>query len=116
MTQYFDGADEIIYSNSFNIYEGHLRIKALEEFDFDFIFENDEPKEGAPDIAFKQKEDKIIEVSFTKKIRNKLGANTTNKLPLVTFPDGRKILATVFCHAIGSNNSLHVTVTFYRRN
>lgn len=111
----FDGNDEIIYSNSFNVYESCLKIKEIEGFDFEFIFEKEERKEALSDVKAEKKGEKCIEVVFSKKIRGKLGVNTATKMPILMTDDLKQILMSVFCQSVGTNDSLHVTVSFYKR-
>lgn len=115
-TTFFDGEDEIIYSNSFNIYENKLIIKDFLGFTINFIFAKEEPKEGQRDMEFSGN-GKIATVKFSKKIRNTLGSGNTSKFPLVKFEDGRKLFFTLYGSGIGNeSDALNVTVTFYLKS
>ena len=110
----FDGKDEIIFSNSFNIYENELIIPDLLGFKFKFIFENTEPKESQKDIVSEPVDEKEIVITLSKKFRNSLGSITADKLGILNTSDNKQVLLSIFGQQVG-NDSLHVTINFYLR-
>ena len=108
----FDGTDQVIYSNSFNIYNNELTIEQL-GFRFIFVFESISPKSGQKDIIVKPDAGKEVHITFSNKFRNSLGAATTEKLNILQTGDGKNISMTVFGQQVGSTSCLHITVTLY---
>jgi hypothetical protein len=109
----FDGNDEIVYSESFNVYEDRLTINFLDRI-FKFVFENTEPEKNKPDINFDWN-DKEATVSVNKKFRNNLGAGTTEKMSILTTSDSKEILFSIFGQQVGNSKLIHITINFYKR-
>lgn len=111
----FDGTDEIIFSETVNIYDNKLILKNILGFTLNFEFEKGDPKERQKDIEIKG-EDKEANLIFSKKFRNTLGSGTVNKMQLVKFDDGKILLFSIYGSVIGSqNDALNVTISFYLR-
>lgn len=115
----FDGNDEIVFSEVFNLYENTLSIKDLYGFNFTFVFEDNLP---ALPSALPQKDvaingqGKDVTITFSAKLRNTLGSGTSTKIPIVTFKDGKSLLFSVYSSKVGDNTSaLNVSVSFYLR-
>lgn len=109
----FDGKDEVVYSESFNVYENELHIKNVLNFNFKFIFEITDPKEGQNDILIQNKDNNVT-IILSKKIRNTLGGGTTKKSPIIKFDDGKILLYSLYAQTFGDNTeAVNVTVTFY---
>lgn len=109
----FDGQDEIVFSQSFNVFENELLIDFFDN-KFKFIFEKTEPIETNPDVTVRWSDD-IAVITLNKKFRNSLGSGTTEKLAVLELPSKKKVLLSVFGHQVGNSNLLHVTVNFYKR-
>lgn len=109
----FDGTDEIIYSESFNLYEDELVIDFLDR-KFKFIFENSEPAVGQSDLSLNWINNEAI-VTISKKFRNNIGSATTGKIEILKTSDAKKILFSIFGQQVGNIKLLHVTVNFYQR-
>lgn len=115
----YDGNDEIVFSDSFNIYENTLSIKDLLGFNFKFVFEDTlptlPPANPQKDVSI-EGAGKDVTITFSAKLRNTLGSGTSTKIPIVTFTDGKNLLFSVYSSKIGDGTSaLSVTVTFYLR-
>lgn len=108
----FDGTDEIIYSESFIVYEGKLIINFLDK-KFVFIFENTEPSQGQKDIDIKWLGDEAS-VIFSKKFKNSLGSGTVNKVPILKNSENKFILFSIFGQQFG-DGGLHIVINFYIR-
>ncbi len=105
-----DGDDEIIYSQSFLVYENKLTINFLEK-KFVFNFETTEPVENQKDINITWEESDCL-IVLSKKFRNSLGAGTTNKLKMLKVGNSKNICISMFGQQFGEN-SLNVTINFY---
>ena len=115
-TKIYDGEYEIIFSESFNIYEDELIIQDFLGFKFFFDFETKDPEEGQQDIAFEPgKEVKEFHIKVSKKFRNTLGSANSSKLKIFNLNDeeNRSIYFTIYGQQVGSNNTLNITLTFY---
>lgn len=108
----FDGNDEIIYSESFNIYEGKLKVDFLDK-KFVFIFEKTEPTQDQKDINLVWSENEAS-VTFSRKFRNSLGSGTTEKIQVLKTSEDKLILFSIFGQQFG-DDGLHVTINFYIR-
>lgn len=115
----FDGNDEIVFSDVFNVYENALLIKDLYGFNFKFVFEQTLP---TPPSVTPQKdisisgEGKDVTIVFNAKLRNTLGSGTSTKMPILTFKDGKTLLFSIYSSKVGDNTeALNVTVNFYLR-
>jgi hypothetical protein len=107
----FDGDDEIIFSESFNIYEEQLKINNFLGFNFAFVFEK-EFSDNKKDILVDIK-DKNIKIVLSKKFRNSIGSMSSEKIAFLQ-KDKEKILFSIFGQQIGKE-TLHITINFYRR-
>ncbi len=118
MVKRYDGNDEIVFSGVFNIYENNLKIKDLAGFNFEFVFEDKLPTlppANPKDISVSG-EGKNVTITLAAKLRNTLGSGTSNKVPIVTFDDGKALLFSLYSSKIGDNTpALNVTITFYIR-
>src|SRR3989344_6172011 len=103
----FDGTDEIIYSESFIVYEGRLRINFLKK-KFVFIFEKTESTQDQKDIDIKWLGEEAS-VIFSKKFRNSLGSGTTNKVPILKTGENKSILFSIFGQQFG-DDGLYITI------
>lgn len=111
----FDGTDEIIFSQTFNVYDNKLILQNILGFNLTFEFESVEPKEGQKDIEIKGG-DKAARLIFSKKFRNTLGSGTINKMQIIKFNDGRLLLFSIYGSEVGGNvNALNITISFYLR-
>lgn len=109
----YDGSDEIIFSGVFNVYENNLLIKDIVGYDFNFLFEKKADVVSDKDINITEK-DKKISIIFSSKIRNSLGSGTTNKIPVITFNNGKMLLCSIYSSAIGDGtDALSVVINFY---
>lgn len=106
----FDGSDEIIYSKSFIVYEGKLRIDFLDK-KFVLIFEKTEPFQDQKDVDVIWSGNEAS-VTFSKKFRNSLGSGTTNKIPILKTKENKFILFSIFGQQFGGDG-LHITINFY---
>jgi hypothetical protein len=109
-----DDGDEIVYSESFNIYGTELTL--LPDFlgyKFKFVFEKDEPKNNQEDIVVTATGNDIS-VRFSRKFRASLASMTTEKISILKTADGRQILLSVFGGEI-KGAGLHLTINFYLR-
>lgn len=109
----FDGNDEIIFSQSFNVYENRLLVKFLGK-SFKFIFENSEPKGNQKDVNVAWEDDNAV-ITLSKRFRNTLGSATTQKLAVLRTDDQRKVLMSIFGQQVGTGELLNVTISFYLR-
>ena len=109
----FDGQDEIIYSESFNIYGGKLIIPDFLGKKFTFVFENTEPTQDQKDINVVWSADDAS-ITLSKKFRNSLGAGTTNKINILKTNGGKNIYFSIFGQQFGEDR-LNVVVSFYIR-
>lgn len=107
----FDGGDEIIYSESFNIYEGKLILPDFLGKKFIFIFEKNEPIQDQKDILVTWSVNDAT-ITLSKKFRNNLGAGTTNKINILRTADGKSISFSIFGQRFGEDN-LNVVINFY---
>lgn len=107
-----DGNDKIIFSETYNIYENELTIPEFLGYKIRIVFEKTEPEEGQTDVSVRPDGTKGILVTFSKKFRNSLGANTSSKLSVLKTKNDQ-ILLSVYGKEIGDNGSLNVTVNFY---
>ena len=110
----FDGNDEIIFSQSFNVYENELLIKDSLGKSFKFIFEKSNFKEGQKDINITWDGDKAT-ITLSKKFRSTLGSATTSKLPILKTGNQQEVLLSIFGQQIGGGDLLNITVNFYLR-
>src|SRR3989339_1720572 len=94
-TKGFDGSDEIIYSESFNIYEGKLIIPDFLGKKFTFVFEKTEPTQDQKDINITWSTNEAS-VTLSKKFRNSLGAGTTNKINILKTNEDKNISFSIF--------------------
>lgn len=108
----FDGTDEIIFSESFIIYEGKLKVDFLDK-KFVFIFEKTEPVQDQKDVAITWNGGEAS-IVFSKKFRDSLASGMTNKMNVLKTGEGKLILFAVFGQQFGGDG-LHVTVNFYLR-
>ena len=114
--EFFDGDDQIIFSNTFNIYQDMLVINNIRGFKFTFIFEKSEIQDGQKDIEILNANKNEAIIKFSRKIRSSLGAGNVDKFPIIKFNDETKLLFSVYGAGIGdASNGLNVTVTFYIR-
>jgi hypothetical protein len=112
----FDGEYEIIFSETFNLYENKLIISGILGFTFDLIFIKDEVN-SKPHFESKSNDiKKHITVSFFN-FNNPLGVGTTQKNPILEIKDeGKKIYMSIFVRSISPESSfLQVGVTFYKK-
>lgn len=107
----FDGTDEIIYSQTFNVYEGKLTIPEFLGKKFVFVFEKTEPTTDQNDINVVWTGNEAL-VTLSKKFRNSLGAGTTNKIKILKTNDGKSISFSIFGHQFGEDG-LSVVINFY---
>ncbi|KKS54982.1 MAG: hypothetical protein UV20_C0028G0005 [Candidatus Magasanikbacteria bacterium GW2011_GWA2_42_32] len=110
-TKGFDGSDEIIYSESFNIYEGKLIIPDFLGKKFTFVFEKTEPTQDQKDINITWSTNDAL-ITFSKKFRNVLGSGTSNKIKILKTGDGKNISLSVYGQQFGEDG-LSVVVNFY---
>jgi hypothetical protein len=111
----FDGVDEIVFSNTYNLFEKELTVK-IHSFTFKFIFETTDPAPGQKDIQILPDGSNAAVIRFSSKVRSSLGGGSNEKLQLVRFNDSRTLHFTAFAHAYGTaNERLNVTLTFYAR-
>ena len=110
----FDGDDQIIFSNSFNIYKNKLTITPFEGQNFIFVFQKTEPAEGQKDITFTAGGVNELVVTLSKKFRNSLGSISSEKLTVLNTDNGQ-VLFSIFGQELGENN-LHITVSVYFRS
>jgi hypothetical protein len=113
-----DGADEIIFSNSFNVYDNSLKVENILGINITFLFD----EEGAPNS------EKDIDISgtgtdamitFSTKLRNTLGSGTTGKIEIAELDIAEvrhKLFFSLYASKVGDNSSgLNLNITFYTR-
>lgn len=110
----FDGNNEIIFSQSFNVYENKLVIPDFLGRSFKFIFETSEPEKTQKDIDIVWEGNEAT-VTISKKFRNVLGSGNAKKLTILRTGDQKEILLSIFGQQIGTGDLLNVTVNFYQR-
>jgi hypothetical protein len=109
----FDGEEEIIFSETFNVYNDELIIKNFLGFSIKFIFEKDEPKKNQKDVvATPNNETKEIEIILSKKVRSPLGVGTIDRFSFLENVDGSKILASIYVKEI-NKNALNIIINLY---
>lgn len=111
--QIFDGEYQIIYSQDFNIYENKLILRKIAGFDFEFQFDFDLLKQGAP---MEIKSDNINKKFIIKLINfnNSLGIGTVDRIPVITLTDGRQIYFSIHAKSLNETTKfLKVSLTFY---
>lgn len=117
-TKISDGDDEIIFSETFNVYDNSLKIEGLSGLDITFNFDEEGSEQREKDIDVLG-EGNNATVSFSSKIRNTLGSGTTGKTELaeiVNESEKVKILFSLYVSKIGDKTSgLNVNITFYIR-
>lgn len=113
-TKAYDGDYEIIFSDTFNVYENTLRLTNIGGYEFNFVFDKNEFIAGEGSISARGDDvAKKITVNI-KSFRNSLGAGSTSKLPVINLKDGRQIFLTVYGKSLSKEmDFLHVTVNFY---
>ena len=113
-TKVYDGDYEILFSDSFNIYENRLIINNFLSYSVEFVFDDAQfDKEGGNISVLGDEQNKKITVSV-KNFRNTLGSSSSIKLPMINLQDGRKIYLSVYGKSISTNSSfLNITINFY---
>lgn len=117
-TKIFDGDDEIIFSQSFNIYDNSIKIEGLMGLNITFNFDEETSEKREKDIDILG-EGSNATVSFSSKIRNTLGSGTTGKIELAEIDKDsirNKIFFSLYSSKIGDKSSgLNIQITFYLR-
>lgn len=115
-TKIYDGDYEVIFSDSFNVYENRLLIKdsGIAGYSFEIIFDKEQFSALQGGIFSEaNNEEKKITITI-KKFRNNLGAGSTGKLPIINLEDGRKIFFSIYGKSLSNETDfLNVTVSFY---
>lgn len=113
-----DGDDEIIFSETFNVYDNSLRIEGLAGLNITFNFDEESSEKREKDIDILGNGNDAI-VSFSSKIRNTLGSGTTGKIELAEInkdSEKQKLLFSLYSSRIGDKSSgLNINITFYLR-
>lgn len=112
--QIFDGDYEILYSESFNVYENKLIIKNFLDKEFVYIFETEDRIEDHQDINVKW-EDKIAIITLSKKFRNALGSGTLSKLKILKNQENQKDIYMSVYGSSFSDKNLNVVINFYTK-
>ncbi len=106
-----DGEYEIVYSNIFNIYDDRLRI-TINGLKIVLIFEEKEGENPIYSIKGGTEESTITLVNM----RNPLGSAMTERAPIISLEDGRKIYISLYAQSVGGNTKcLQVSITFYKK-
>lgn len=114
----FDGDDEIVFSDSFNVYDNSIKINGIIGLNIIFNFDEEGSEKREKDIDILG-EGSNATVTFSSKIRNTLGSGTTAKIELAEINKDSKIqklFFSLYASRIGDKSSgLNVSVTFYLR-
>lgn len=112
----YDEGDQIVFSDTFNLYTDQLKIENLFGFTFQFTFEKDEPKAEQPDIKITtDNKEKLIAITVSRKFRTTLGSSSSSKLSVLKTEDGSEILFSIYGQAVTNTDFLNVTINFYLR-
>lgn len=106
-----DGDYEIIYSQSFNVYENKLTIPDFLGKKFVYIFQTQEPSVNQKDINIEWSQN-TSNITLSKKFRNTLGSGTVNKIKILKTGDNKDIYMSIYGLDFGDNR-LNVTINFY---
>jgi hypothetical protein len=111
-----DGDDEIIFSQSYNLYENKLTIENIFDVKLFIFFETKDPEEGQVDIdVVADNVEKVSKITLSNKFRNTLGSMTTEKLHIMDMDDPKvSILFSIYGQRVG-DVGLVVTVNLYKR-
>lgn len=113
-TEVYDGDYQIIFSDSFNVYENKLRITDIAGYTFELIFDEGKFSAGESGIFVEPDNNNKRATITMKKFRNQLGAGSTEKLTVIDLEDGRKIFFSIYGSALSAEtNILHITINFY---
>ncbi len=107
-----DGEYEIVYSNTFNIYEKKLTI-ILYGVTIDFIFERDPQKEPSLKIEGTEQKSKVTLINMD---NNPLGIGTIKRHSILTLSDDSSISFSLYTKSLNDSTSyLQVSITFYKK-
>lgn len=113
-----DGDDEIIFSNSFNIYSSSLKIEGVAGLNITFTFDEEGSDDREKDIDISGDGNNAI-IIFSSKIRNTLGSGTTGKIEIAEMDieqSKHKLLFSLYASKIGDKSSaLNLSIAFYIR-
>lgn len=113
-TQAFDGDYQIIFSDTFNLYENRLILTDIVGYTFEVIFDKEDFNLTTTGISSQADEVNKKVIITVKNFRNQLGAGSTNKLPIINLQDGRKVFFAVYGKSLSKEiDFLHITVNFY---
>lgn len=110
----FDGQAEIIYSNTFNIYENILRVKPIDDFEIIFTFLEDLSKKESSISLNGDNTNKKLTINLIN-FNNVLGIGTTRKLTILRTDDNKDIYFSIHAKSLNETTSFkQVSVTFYK--
>lgn len=114
LTQAFDGDYQIIFSDSFNIYENLVRLTNIAGYTFEFVFEKGAfDKTTGQILSTPDEVNKKVTITI-KNFRNTLGSGSTIKLPIIKMENGKQIFFSVYGKSLSSDSDfLNVTINFY---
>ncbi|MBP6926185.1 MAG: hypothetical protein KBB70_00620 [Candidatus Pacebacteria bacterium] len=114
----YDGDDEVLFSDSFNIYDNSIKIIGIMGLTVIFNFDEEGSEKREKDIDILG-EGNNATVTFSSKIRNTLGSGTTAKVELAEIDKDsikQKLFFSLYSSRIGDKSSgLSVNLTFYLR-
>ena len=114
--QIYDGDYEIVFSNTFNLYEDKLSVKPIRWYEVEFIFLKDSNQNGSLVNFESDSNSNKIKVLLTN-FNNSLGTWTTKKISLMTFwewNDKKEIFFSLFGSSLNESTTfLQVTLTLY---
>jgi hypothetical protein len=113
-TQAFDGDYQIIFSDTFNLFENRLVLVNIVGYTFEFLFDQGSFDQANSSIS-SAADDKNKKVTINiKNFRNQLGAANLNKIAILSLGDGRNIYLSIFGKSLqAESNLLQVTINFY---
>lgn len=114
----FDWSDEILFSNTFNVYNNELKLEKIWWFDLIFNFTKDWNENEWQIKVQSDSEKKEIRILLTN-FWTTLGTWTTNKMSIMTigsWMDKKEIFFSLFGSSLNEINTfLQVTLTIYAR-